>query len=40
LRGIVFGLLEGMVPFEDFTKSDVFWGVVDRFQDVIDEAFA
>jgi hypothetical protein len=40
LRGIVFGLLEGLIPFEDFTKSDIFWGVVDRFQDVVDEAFA
>jgi hypothetical protein len=37
LRGVAFGLMEGLIPFEDIAKPDTFWGIVGVFQEVVDE---
>jgi hypothetical protein len=39
LRGVELGLLESLIPFEDFSKSEIFWGVMEAFHEVIDECF-
>jgi hypothetical protein len=39
LKGVVLGLLESLIPFEDFTARDQFYAIVEAFNGTVKDAF-
>jgi hypothetical protein len=40
LKGVVLGLLESLIPFEDFTARDQFYAIVEAFNETVNDGFA